>query len=83
MYAEIERLRTECSRLEALVVVAKPVAAPQPEVKRDKTIFIAAAAKQRAEFAVARTAFIKEWCTANNATSVPGNVVADWAAARR
>lgn len=75
MYAEIEVLRAECSRLEALIPVAKVV--------RDKTIFIAAAKQQRAEFQVARTEFIRNWCRDNEATSVPSDVVNSWASARK
>ena len=76
MYAEIERLRAECSRLEAA----------QPEVMkivRDKTIFIAAAKAQRAEFQAARTAFVAQWCRDNGVSSCPGDVVAAWASARK
>lgn len=79
MYAEIERLRTECARLESLLI---PVVT-QPVVVRDKSVFIAAANKQRAEFAVARTEFVVSWCAANAQTSCPSNVVAEWASARR
>ena len=80
MYSEIERLRAECSRLEAKVVVAQPEVA---KVVRDKTIFIVAAKAQRAEFEVARTMFIRDWCRDNDATSIPGDVVNIWASARK
>ena len=63
-------------------VVAKVIEPSQPIV-RDKTIFIAAAQKQRAEFAAARTEFVMSWCAANAQTSCPSNVVAEWASARK
>ena len=66
----------------ALRPVAK-VEVTQPVVVRDKSVFIAAAQKQRAEFAAARTEFVITWCAANAQTSCPSNVVADWASARK
>ena len=66
----------------AKIEATKVEATTQPIV-RDKTIFIAAANKQRAEFAAARTEFVVAWCKANAQTSCPSNVVADWASARK